>query len=215
VTACRAAWYHTYVMPTRSTWLSMRSPVLGLLCVVAASCMSVAPRFWRDRNRGIVVQGPMLDSENELSELSKLSVALCQAVILLPGATAGNKRGGQEYCGLIYQRNGERAYLASYPSTIGPQLEMPDGRKGCTPPDAVEDSKASSVSIYADYHSHPSITRFSPEDLQARRQRYYFRMMFNPRCEVYLYDFQERTVSELRDGEFVFVKRINDDERGE
>lgn len=147
--------------------------------------------------------------------LSDLAVSLCQAVIDLPGATGGNRRGGQEYCGLIYQRNGASAFFASYPSTIGPPLEMPDGRKGCTPPSRVDDPSASSINIYADYHSHPAVTRFSPEDLSASRQRYYFRLMFNPRCEVYLYDFHERTVSLLKGSEFVFVKTVTDAARGE
>ena len=40
-------------------------------------------------------------------------------------------------------------------------------------------------------------------------------MMFNPACEVYLYDFQERTVLQLKDGQFVPIKRITDDLRGE
>ncbi|WP_244239122.1 hypothetical protein [Corallococcus carmarthensis] len=77
------------------------------------------------------------------------------------------------------------------------------------------DPDAQTVNIYADYHSHPAITGFSPEDLQARTQRYDFRLMFNPVCEVRLYDFQERTVFFLEDGQFVPVKRITDDLRGQ
>ena len=79
----------------------------------------------------------------------------------------------------------------------------------------MSDPGAPDSRIYADCHSHPSITRFSPEDLQARRQRFYFRMMFNPICEVYVYDFQARTVLQLTDGKLVPIKHVADDLRGE
>jgi hypothetical protein len=39
--------------------------------------------------------------------------------------------------------------------------------------------------------------------------------MFNPICEVYLYDFQDRTVYRLVDGEFRPAKKVTDDVRGE
>jgi proteasome lid subunit RPN8/RPN11 len=97
----------------------------------------------------------------------------------MPGATAGHRTGGQEYCGVIYQRAEGGGYF------------------------------------HADYHSHPALTTFSPEDLQARRQRFYFRVMFNPSCAVYLYDFQARTVYQLDGGRFVPLKRVTDDLRGE
>ncbi|MFL5348909.1 MAG: hypothetical protein ACJ8AT_29270 [Hyalangium sp.] len=140
---------------------------------------------------------------------------LCKVIREKPGAMAGNRRGGQEYCGLIYQRPGDARFYASYPSPLGPPLEASGGRKKCFIPDAVSDPAAPDATIYADYHGHPAITRFSPEDLQAQRQHFYFRVMFNPICEVYLYDFQDRTVFQLKDGKFEPIKHVADDIRGE
>jgi hypothetical protein len=147
--------------------------------------------------------------------LTPLAPRLCEAIRELPGATAGNRREGQEDCGLIYQRNFEAAFFASHPASISSPRLLPGGRKSCSLPGAVSDPEAERVNIYADSHSHPSITQFSNEDLQADRQRYYFRVMFNPICEVYLYDFQERTVYKLMDGEFRPTRKVTDDVRGE
>ncbi|MFP2927585.1 hypothetical protein ACLESO_20795 [Pyxidicoccus sp. 3LG] len=149
------------------------------------------------------------------ADLESLAPQLCTRIRELPGATAGNRVGGQEYCGAIYQRPGNDGFYASHPSTFSPAVDLPGGRKACFPPDAVSDSASGEVRIHADYHSHPAITRFSPEDLQARRQRFYFRVMFNPICEVYLYDFQNRTVYQLTQGEFTPLKKVADDFLGE
>ncbi|WP_309890888.1 hypothetical protein [Archangium sp.] len=144
-----------------------------------------------------------------------LAPQICEKVRGLPGAKAGHQRGGQEYCGAIYQRPGDARFFASHPSTLGPAVDLPGGRKACFPPDAVSDPETPEGKIYADYHNHPAISRFSPEDLQAHRQRFYFRVMFNPICEVYLYDFQDRTVFQLHDGKFAPIKQVTDDLRGE
>ncbi|WP_223638540.1 DUF4329 domain-containing protein [Corallococcus sp. EGB] len=169
-------------------------------------------RFWIDEERRLVVAGPMV---GPFDSLMTLAPELCKAVRQMPGATAGNSREGQEYCGVIYPRNFESPFYASYPSTLGHPLPLPGGRKSCKPPERVADPDARTINIYADYHSHPAITGFSPEELQARTQRYYFRLMFNPACEVRLYDFQERTVFLLEDGQFIPVKRVTDDLRGQ
>lgn len=185
----------------------------AIAALMAEGCASGGtPRFWRDPQRGIVVAGPMLGPAQTLKELAP---QLCATIGKLPGATARHTRGGQEYCGAIYQRNSEKPFYASYPSTLGPPLDLAGAKKACYPPHAVDDPSARSIQIYADYHSHPAITRFSPFDLQSKRQLYYFRVMFNPICEVYLYDFQARTVLQLRDGEFIPIKQVTDDERGE
>ncbi|PTL85578.1 hypothetical protein DAT35_02355 [Vitiosangium sp. GDMCC 1.1324] len=170
------------------------------------------PKFWRKPDGRIVVTGPMLGPADNLEALAP---RLCEKVRDMPGAKAGHQRGGQEYCGAIYRRRGDPRFFASYPSSLGPALDLPGGRKACYPPDEVNDPEASEVEIYADYHSHPAASRFSPEDLQARRQRFYFRVMFNTICEVYLYDFQARTVFQLRDGKFAPIKQVTDDFRGE
>lgn len=191
----------------------IRSLASVAIALVAAGCASGGPqRFWRDPQRGIVVAGPMLGPADTLMELAP---QLCATISRMPGATAGHRRGGQEYCGAIYQRNNEAPFYASYPSTLGPALELEGAKKACYPPHAVDDPRAQSIQIYADYHSHPAITQFSPFDLQGKRQIYYFRVMFNPICEVYLYDFQARTVLQLRDGKFVRIKQVTDDIRGE
>ena len=39
--------------------------------------------------------------------------------------------------------------------------------------------------------------------------------MFNPICEIFLYDFPARTVFQLQDGKFVPTKQVTDDFRGE
>lgn len=170
------------------------------------------PKFWRDPDGNIIVMGPMLGPADNLETLAP---QLCEKVRELPGAKAGHQRGGQEYCGAIYQRPGDTRFFASYPSSLGPPLDLPGGRKACIVPNKVSDSEVLGGQIYADYHSHPSVSRFSPEDLQARRQRFYFRVMFNRICEVYLYDFQERTVFQLQDGRFAPIKQVTDDIRGQ
>lgn len=170
------------------------------------------PRFWLEPNGRITVAGPMLGPADNLETLAP---QLCEKVREMPGATAGHQRGGQEYCGAIYQRPGDTRFFASYPSSLGPPVDLPGGRKACFPPSAVSDPEAPGGQIYADYHSHPATSRFSPEDLQARRQRFYFRVMFNPTCEVYLYDFQARTVFQLQAGKFAPIKQVADDVRGE
>ncbi len=186
---------------------------LVLLVLILGGCASSGElRFWRDPRGHIVVAGPML---GPFDSVSALAPRLCASIREMPGATAGNRREGQEYCGLIYQRNFEAAFFASYPSSISSPKQLPGGRKSCSVPGAVSDPEANSINIYADYHSHPSITFFSNEDLQASRQRFYFRVMFNPICEVYLYDFQDRTVYRLVDGEFRPAKKVTDDVRGE
>jgi len=169
-------------------------------------------QFWRDADNRIIVRGPLLGPADSLEILAP---RLCEKVRDLPGAQAGHQRGGQEYCGAIYQRPGTHHFFASYPSSLGPPLDLPGGRKACYPPHAVSDSEALENKIYADYHSHPAITGFSPEDLQAKRQRFYFRVMFNKECEVYLYDLQDRTISQLQDGKFTPIQRLTDDLRGE
>lgn len=180
--------------------------------VLGGCASSGSPRFWRDPKGHIVVTGPML---GPFDSLTALAPRLCEAIRELPGATAGNRREGQEYCGLIYQRNFEAPFFASHPSSISSPTQLPGGRKSCSVPGAVSDPEASNISIHADFHSHPSITKFSNEDLQAARQRYYFRVMFNPICEVYLYDFQARTVYSLAEGEFRPIRKVTDDIRGE
>jgi hypothetical protein len=170
------------------------------------------PKFWRDPDGHITVTGPMVGPADSLEALAP---QLCEQIRSMPGATAGHQRGGQEYCGAVYQRPGDTRFFASHPSSIGHPLDLPGGRKACLPPSSVLDPEATSVSIHSDYHSHPAITKFSPEDLQARRQRFYFRVMFNPICEVYLYDFQARTVYHLQGNQFVFIKQVTDDIRGE
>ncbi len=190
------------------------NPLLPLALVVGLlGCASAGPpRFWRDSNGRIVVTGPMLGPAENLETLGS---QLCEKVHEMPGATAGHTRGGQEYCGAIYQRADDTGYFASYPSTFSPPLDLPGGRKGCFPPSAVSDAGTRETTIHADYHSHPAISKFSPEDLQLRRQRFYFRLMFNTICEVYLYDFQARTVLQLQSGKFIPVKHVTDDLRGE
>jgi hypothetical protein len=180
--------------------------------LAGACATSGPPRFWLDSQNRLIVAGPL---SGPADNLETLGPQLCEALRELPGVAAGNRRGGQEYCGAIYQRPGDARFYASHPSSLGPHLEAPGGRKQCIVPEAVSDPASPDATIYADYHSHPSITRFSPEDLQARRQRFYFRVMFNPLCEVYLYDFQARTAFQLKDGEFVPIKHVADDVRGE
>ncbi|WP_342377884.1 hypothetical protein NVS55_01130 [Myxococcus stipitatus] len=189
-------------------------PLVLLASLLLGGCAGggAPTTFWRDDQGRIVVAGPMLGPHDSLTTLAP---ALCEAIRQRPGATAGNRREGQEYCGLIYQRNHEPAFFASHPASISSPRLLPGGRKSCSLPSVVSDPEAQDVRIHADYHSHPSITTFSNEDLQAARQRYYFRVMFNPICEVYLYDFQERTVYELKDGAFKPSRRITDDRRGE
>ena len=180
--------------------------------LVLACATSESPKFWHDSANRLVVAGPLLGPIDNLETLGPL---LCEELRKMPGATAGNRRGGQEYCGVIYQRPGSDRFYASHPSSLGPALEAAGGRKQCFIPDVVSDPGAPSSVIYADYHNHPSSTRFSPEDLQARRQRFYFRVMLNPLCEMYLYDFQARTVFQLKDGKFAAIKHVTDDVRGE
>lgn len=192
----------------------LSNPTRLALCVYMSGMMGCAtsgtPKFWREPDGGVIVAGPMLGPTDKLEALAP---QLCERIRDMPGATAGHQRGGQEYCGAIYQRVGDAHFFASYPSSLGPPLELPGGRKACYPPSAVSDTQKGI--IYADYHSHPAASRFSPEDLQARRQRFYFRVMFNTNCEVYLYDFQERTVSQLLNGEFTAIKKITNDFLGE
>lgn len=77
------------------------------------------------------------------------------------------------------------------------------------------DTTAREGKIYADYHSHPAVSTFSPEDLKTNRQRFYFRMMFNTACEIYLYDFQARMVSRLQEGVFIPFEQVSDQVHGE
>lgn len=169
-------------------------------------------RFWRDREGRVIVEGPMLGPAESLESLAP---KLCAEVRALPGATAGHRRGGQEYCGAIYQRPGDNRFFASYPSYLGPPLELPQGRKSCYPPSEVHDAVVPRTSIFADYHSHPSATTFSPDDLKTSRQRFYFRVMFNSICEVFLYDFQGRAISRLQEGRFMPIGSASDEVVGE
>ncbi|WXH28587.1 hypothetical protein WA016_02532 [Myxococcus stipitatus] len=146
--------------------------------------------------------------------LSDLGPELCASVRELPGAVAGHDRAGQEYCGLIYQRNFEAAFFATFPANESPAMPLPSRKKSCYPVEVVNDPDARSIYVYADYHSHPGITMFSEDDLKLKNQPFYFRVQFNPRCEIYLYELQTRTVFQLQGKEFVPIKKVTYDHLG-
>ena len=101
----------------------------ALLGLASACTTSGPPKFWRDAQNRLVVEGPLL---GPVDTLETLGLQLCGALHERPGVAAGNRRGGQEYCGVIYQHLRDERFYASHPSTLGPPLEAPGGGSSAT-----------------------------------------------------------------------------------
>lgn len=91
---------------------------------------------------------------------------------------------GWEYCGLLYSSEGTT--YASLPSPLSRDTPGPSRIKSCRIPASVRDGARPSLTVLADYHSHPwPDSPLSANDAALRSQRWSIRIQFDTRCHVY------------------------------
>ncbi|ABF91236.1 hypothetical protein MXAN_6973 [Myxococcus xanthus DK 1622] len=160
------------------------------LLLVCLACES-APRkahetehygFISDDSDYVWARGPWSGVEPS-RDVDDVIDRLCPAIMKLPGAT--DRDYGQEYCGLIYSR-GDGIYRVSHPSPLGRwQLRREATKKSCFPVRKVIDPEARSLSILADYHSHPwHPSPLSEPDRRAANQLWLIKIQFDSACHI-------------------------------
>lgn len=133
------------------------------------------------RDGRVWVRGPW-DAITSSRDVDEVVDQLCPAVKQLPNAQLAHY--GQEYCGAIYSL-GDGTYYASYASPLAdPALAYPEKDKNCKTVRYVDDARGR-PSILADFHSHPyKSSSLSPQDKQARWQRWSIRIQFDTSCRI-------------------------------
>jgi hypothetical protein len=143
-----------------------------------------------------------------------------------PGASNGAY--GFEYCALHYYSGTDDAFFLSYLSDIGGTKE--GGRKYCRLPRNLDDPSHEDAVILGGAHSHPFNRRFSREDLSIASQwrptrlldktsgRIFDRELLllyrekTGECRAYGYNNTSRVVSALRDGRWVPIGQVYNDD---
>jgi hypothetical protein len=141
------------------------------------------------------------------------------------GASGGSA--GSEYCALNYFAPAEEAFYLSYLSDI---KEAQDTRvvKTCSMPRALNDPSRLNAVITGGDHTHPDNPRFSAGDLRGnwnpsraadnktgrvfQREVYVFNKRGDGKCVVYSFNYVTRIVSALRDGKWVQIGHVYDNE---
>ncbi|WNG42401.1 hypothetical protein F0U61_40345 [Archangium violaceum] len=169
------------------------------------------------------VQGPLAGPFKTREELAANA---CEIMTRQPGASNGAY--GFEYCALHYYSGTEDAFFLSYLSDIGGTKA--GGKKYCELPRTLDAPEHKDAIILGGAHSHPNNRQFSREDLSVDSQWRPTRFLDNRtgrifdrellllyrekggECRAYGYNNTARVVSALREGRWVPIGQvINDD----
>jgi hypothetical protein len=169
------------------------------------------------------VKGPRAGPFKTLEELAENT---CTLMTSQPGATNGAY--GFEYCALHYHSAADGAYFLSYLSDVGGGKA--GRRRYCELPSVLDDSTHPDAIILGGAHTHPHNRKFSPEDLSVRahwyptrffdqrtqrvldRQLLLFFREVTGECRAYAYNNATRTVAALREGRWVPIGKVYDDD---
>lgn len=204
----------------RLRWLAALG---GLVTALGCSAPNPNVRVRVMPNGKLQVTGPLAGPFKTLAELAENA---CDVITGQPGASAD--RYGMEYCALHYFVSEEQAFYLSHLSDLGGTRE--NGEKYCFLPATLDDPKHPTAIILGGDHSHPHNRRFSPNDLSARTRQFptkivdtrsgrvFHRELFlfyrekAGQCRAYKYDYSAREVAALRDGTWVPIGMVQDDE---
>ncbi|RKG94783.1 hypothetical protein D7V97_38295 [Corallococcus sp. CA053C] len=162
--------------------------------------------------------GPFPDTET-------LAAHACELMTGQGGASAG--MAGSEYCALHYYAPDEQAYYLSYLSDVKRQFDT-TAQKTCEMPGTVNDPARRTVIILGGDHTHPHNRRFSRVDLSGRwyparavdkktgqvfeRDLYLFFKEGTGECRAYRFNYATREILALREGRWVVIGRVVNDE---
>ncbi len=167
------------------------------------------------------VDGPMAGPFKTTEELASKG---CEVMTRQGGASGGVA--GSEYCALNYYAPDEDAFYMSYLSDV---RERPDTRqaKTCSMPQALNDPARVDAIITGGDHTHPHNARFSAGDLSGtwhparmvdsrtgrifQREHYVFHRRGDGACTAYSFNYATRIVSALRQGSWVQIGHVYDD----
>ncbi|WP_233595833.1 MULTISPECIES: hypothetical protein [Corallococcus] len=203
---------------------SCRLVRLGLLAMMVG-CSTPSPdvRVRRLPNGQVQVTGPLAGPFKSTAELAG---SACDLITRQPGASSGVY--GIEYCALIYYSSAEDAFYLSHLSDI--QGSGVGRTKSCLVPSSVDDPQHLDAIILGRGHSHPHNRRFSEPDLGEarrwvptriadartgkvlRRELLLFYREQAGECRSYKYDYADRVVAALRDGVWVPIGSVNNDQ---
>lgn len=192
---------------------------------VMAACSAPSPdvRVRTLPNGQIQVAGPLAGPFKSVAELAENA---CEIMTRQPGAATGEF--GIEYCALIYYSSTEDAYFLSYLSDI--QGTRVGRTKSCWIPSSLDDPQHLDAIILGGGHNHPHNRRFSRPDMSEARRWVPTRiadgrtgkvlhrellLFYRERageCRTYKYDYAQRVVAALRDGLWVPIGSVIDDE---
>jgi hypothetical protein len=202
-----------------STWV-----VLWLLGgTLGCSAPNPNVRVRRMENGFLQVEGPLAGPYKKTEELA---ASACEIMTRQPGASNGAY--GFEYCALHYYSGAEDAFFLSYLSDIGGNKE--GGTKFCEMPRFLDDPKHKDAIILGGAHSHPNNRQFSRADMSVDSQwrptrlldkgtgRIFDRellLLYRERsgeCSAYGYNNTTRVVSALREGRWVPIGQVYNDD---
>ncbi|MBE4746919.1 hypothetical protein G4177_01870 [Corallococcus sp. ZKHCc1 1396] len=171
----------------------------------------------------IQVTGPLAGPFKSTAELAGNA---CELITRQPGASSGEY--GIEYCALIYFSSAEDAFYLSHLSDI--QGSYKGQTKSCLVPTDLDDPQHLDAIILGRGHSHPHNRRFSQKDLGEKRRWFPTRIADSRtgkvldrelllfyrekagQCRAYQYNYAARVVSALREGAWVPIGAVLDDE---
>lgn len=204
--------------------LCMASSVLiGGACVAACASPNPNVRARRLPSGGIAVKGPMagpFETEQALAQNA------CSIMTSQPGASAGMY--GTEYCALGYYSGQGKGYFLSFLSELKSRLDS--GRKSCLIPSSLDDEAHRDAVVFWAPHTHPHNREFSRVDLKTHLRWLPTRvaekgtgrifpksvlLLYREKtgeCRVYRYELSSKGVFALRDGAWVPIGRVYDDE---
>ncbi len=202
----------------KASWL-----LIGGAWVAACSSPNPNVRARRLPSGGIAVKGPLagpFETEQELAQNA------CSIMTRQPGASAGMY--GTEYCALGYYSGEGKGYFLSYLSELRSRLDS--GRKSCLIPSALDDEAHGDAVVFWAPHTHPHNREFSRVDLKTHLRWLPTRvaekgtgrafpksilLLYREKtgeCRVYRYELPSKGVFALRDGAWVPIGRVYDDE---
>jgi len=207
----------------RLAWLRTLMLFPGVAWAVACSSPNPNVQAHRLPSGGLAVKGPLagpFETEQELAQNA------CELMTRQPGASAGMH--GSEYCALGYYSSQGQGYFLSYLSELKARLDT--GRKSCLIPTVLEDEAHGDAVVFWAPHTHPHNREFSRVDLQVHIRwlptrvaergtgRVFARSILllyrekTGECRVYRYELPSKGVFALRDGAWVPIGHVYDDE---
>ncbi len=202
----------------------------GVLWLLSGLCGCSAPnpnvRVRRLPNGFLEVDGPLAGPFRTLEELAQNA---CEIMTSQPGAANGLN--GIEYCALHYYSPKEDAFLLSYLSdkTSG-GADWENSKKSCIIPRVLNDPAHPDALILGGDHTHPHNRQFSSLDLRVSshwppvrfvdpatkrvwdRQLLLFHREGTGVCLSYSYDNATRIVAALRNGRWIPIGRVYNDQ---